>query len=115
MRLGLALPLLLTLFTTFGVAACSPAYVARYNGNNHRVDAPPVAPADVKIVKSRDNLTSGFTELGTYRGKAPSVTEAMDIAKEQCGSHGANLYILDVEPFASGGGFRIEGVCALRD
>ena len=108
MRFALVLPLLLA------ATACSPAYVARYNGTNHRIDAPPVAPANVLVVKSRDNLSSQWTEIGTYRGKAPTVVEAMDIAKEQCGAKGANLYILNVEPYASGGGFRVDGICALR-
>jgi hypothetical protein len=111
MRFGLAFSLLLT---TFAVSACSPAYVSRYNGKNHRIDAPPVAPADVLVVKSRDDLVSSWTELGAYRGKAPTVNEAMDMAKEQCGANGANLYILNVEPYASGGGFRVDGICALR-
>jgi hypothetical protein len=111
MRLGPALSLMIV---SFGLSACSPAYVSRYNGTNHRLDAPPVAPADVRIVKSRDNLTSEWTEVGAYRAKAPTVAEAMDMAKEQCGANGANLYILNVEPYASGGGFRVDGICALR-
>lgn len=113
MRHGPTLPLLV--LVTLGASACSPAYVSRYNGTNHRTDAPPVAPADVKIVKSRDDLVSAWTELGAYRGKAPTVTEAMDMAKEQCGANGADLYILDVEPYASGGGFRVDGICARRE
>jgi hypothetical protein len=112
MRLALTLPLLVA---SFAVSACSPAYVTRYNGTNHRLDAPPVAPTEVKVAKSRDEITSSWTELGAYRGKAPTVAEAMDIAKEQCGANGANLYILNVEPYASRGGFFVDGICVLRD
>lgn len=114
MRLRTCLAPCVALAAIFGLAACSPAYVSRYKGTNHKISAPPVAPREVKVVKSRDDLVSSFTELGVYRGKAPTVEEAMEMAKEQCGANGADLFILNVEPYASENGFRVDGVCALR-
>jgi hypothetical protein len=72
----------------------------------------PIPAAKVAVARNREAVGKPVTELGGYRGKAPSVTEAMDAAKAECGRHGADFFILNVEPFASDGGYKVDGVCA---
>jgi hypothetical protein len=96
------------------VVGCSFAYKSMYKETNHSLHPKPVAAADVKVVKSKDDLTSSFTELGSYKGHAPTVKEAMDAAKQECGAHGADLYILATEPFQSENVWKVEGVCAVK-
>ena len=62
----------------------------------------------------RPTWSSQWVELGIYRGKAPTVKEAMTTAKSECGKHGANLYVLNVEPFQDGGGWKVDGVCGRK-
>lgn len=97
------------------VAGCSPAYSSLYKETNHKVHPSPVAAKDVKVVKSRESLKSAWTELGIYRGQAPTVKEAMTTAQQQCGSHGANLYVLNTEPFQSETVWKVDGVCGRLD
>ena len=68
-------------------------------------------PGD-RTVQARDDLTRTWTELGSYKGNAPTVREAMDAAKQMCGSYGADLFILNAPPFASEGVFKVDGICA---
>ena len=103
---------LLALTASVGLAGCSAAYVSSYKQTNHSFRPAPTKPKNVRVVKSRDDLDSEYTELGLYRGKAPTVKEAMATAKQMCADKGANLYILNTEPFASDGGFRVDGICA---
>jgi hypothetical protein len=91
---------------------CAMAYKSSYRETNHDLHPQPVAAAKVKVVKSRDELTRTWTELGSYKGNAPTVREAMDAAKQMCGQYGADLFILNVPPFASEGVFKIDGICA---
>ena len=56
-----------TLVLAFAVAGCSFAYKSMYKETNHSLHPAPVASADVKVVKSKDELTSSFTELGSYK------------------------------------------------
>ncbi len=106
--------LIVCLMTLVAAPACGSAYKSFYKKTNDDLAPAPVAPAEVKVVKSRDDLTSGWTELGIFRGKAPTVKEAMDMAKRECGRAGANYYILNVEPFQSEGGWKIDGICAAK-
>ncbi len=89
------------------------AYKSSYRQTNFDLQPQAVPTAKVKVVKSKDNLTNAYTELGIYRGRAPTVKEAMDVAKNQCGREGGELYILNVEPYESGGTWNIDGVCAV--
>lgn len=97
------------------VSGCSPAYSSLYKETNHKDHPAPVAAKNVKIVKSRDNLTSAWTELGIYRGRAPTVKEAMTTAQQQCGSHGGNVYVLNTEPFQSENVWKVDGICGRLD
>ena len=103
--------LTLALIASMGLAGC--AYKSSYRQTNFDTQTKPVPPKKVKVVKGKDNLVSGFTELGIYRGRAPTVQEAMDTAKNQCGNEGGELYILNVEPYESGGSWNVDGVCAV--
>ena len=94
-------------FTT----AC--AYKGMYKQTNNSVTAAPVSPAKVKVAKSRDAVDREWIEIGSYVGQAPTVKEAMDAAKQECGAHGANFYILNTAPFESEGVWKVDGLCAL--
>lgn len=109
MRSGTAYALFTTLCIT--LAGCSGAYKSYWKQTNFKETPAPVAAQDVRVVKSRDDLSSEWIELGIYRGKAPTVREAMETAKAQCGQNGANLYVLNVEPFESEGGWKVDGIC----
>jgi len=74
--------------------------------------APPVPAAAVKVVRSQADLASPWTQVGSYRGSAPSVQEAMDAAKQRCGQAGAEFFILSQDPYAKGRTFRVQGICA---
>jgi len=93
-------------------SGCAMAYKSSYRETNSSLDPKPVPAAKVKVVKSRDELVREWTELGTYKGNAPTVREAMDAAKQMCGQYGADLFILNVPPFASEGVYKIDGICA---
>ncbi|MBK6919093.1 MAG: hypothetical protein IPH07_16985 [Deltaproteobacteria bacterium] len=97
------------------LTGCATAYSSFYKETNHKLHPAPIAAKDVRVVKSRDDLKSAWTELGVYRGHAPTVAEAMDAAKQQCGSHGADLYILNTAPFQSEASWKVDGVCGRRD
>ncbi len=108
-RIGSAISL--ALIASMGLAGC--AYKSSYRQTNFDVQTQAVPSAEVKVVKSKDDLVSAYTELGIYRGRAPTVKEAMDVAKNQCGREGAELYVLNVEPYESGGTWNVDGVCAV--
>ena len=108
-------PALVTSFLALAmlvVSGCATAYSSLYKETNHQLHPTPVPAKNVKVVKSRDDLSSAFTELGVYRGHAPTVKEAMDEAKLQCGNAGANLYILNTPPFQSESSWKVDGICA---
>ncbi|MBC8071449.1 MAG: hypothetical protein IAG13_24190 [Deltaproteobacteria bacterium] len=111
MRLPLSSCLALVVLVSSG---CASAYSSLYKETNHQLHPAPVAAKDVRVVKSRDDLSSAWTELGVYRGHAPTVNEAMETAKQQCGNAGANYYILNTEPFQSEGSWKVDGVCAVK-
>jgi hypothetical protein len=96
------------------VTGCSPAYSSLYKQTNNKTAAP-VAAKDVKVVKSREDLKRAWTEVGVYRGHAPTVKEAMAAAQQQCGAHGANVYVLNTEPFQSEASWKVDGVCGRFD
>ena len=108
---SLASVLTLALVASSSLAGC--AYKSSYRQTNFDVQTQPVPQDKVKVVKQGEDLTSNYTEIGLYRGRAPTVREAMDVAKNQCGREGAELYILNVEPYESGGVWHIDGVCAV--
>ena len=108
---SLASVLTLALVASSSLAGC--AYKSNYRQTNFDVQTQPVPQAKVKVVKSKDDLVTPYTEIGLYRGRAPTVKEAMDVAKNQCGREGAELYVLNVEPYESGGVWNVDGVCAV--
>ncbi len=93
-------------------SGCASAYSSLYKETNHQLHPAPVAAKDVKVVKAREDLSRSFTELGVYRGHAPTVKEAMDAAKQQCGNAGADVYILNTAPFQSENSWKVDGICA---
>lgn len=95
------------------VSGCATAYSSLYKETNHQLHPKPVAAKNVKVVKSRDDLTRSFTELGVYRGHAPTVKEAMETAKQQCGNAGADAYILNTPPFQSENTWKVDGICVV--
>ncbi|MFO0637398.1 MAG: hypothetical protein U0168_31620 [Nannocystaceae bacterium] len=109
--------LLSSALVLFALAAsgCASAYSSLYKETNHSLHPAAVAAKDVKVVKERDDLKRAWTELGVYRGHAPTVAEAMETAKQQCGSHGANLYVLNTAPFQSENHWKVDGVCGRFD
>lgn len=112
MRHRLALATLLSASTL--LAGCAVNYKSFYRETNRDLHPKPVAAAKVKVVKSRDDLRAGWTELGNYEGHAPTVKEAMDAAKSSCGRAGADYFILNVEPFESRGVWKVDGICAAK-
>ena len=107
----LASVLTLALVASSSLLGC--AYKSSYRQTNFDVQTQPVPQAEVKVVKSKDDLTSAYTEIGTYVGRAPTVKEAIDVAKNQCGREGAELYVLNVEPYESAGAWKVDGACAV--
>jgi hypothetical protein len=95
-------------------SGCASAYSSLYKETNHQLHPAPVAAKNVRVVKSRDDLSSAWTELGVYRGHAPTVKEAMSTAQQQCGNAGANYYILNTEPFQSESSWKVDGICAVK-
>lgn len=91
---------------------CASAYSSMYKQKDGSFAAKPVPAKNVKVVKSRDDLVSSWVEVGSYNGHAPTVKEAMEAAKQQCGTAGANLFILNTPPFASENRWKVDGVCA---
>ena len=110
-RPRIASVLTLALVASSSLVGC--AYKSSYRQTNFDVKTQPVPQDKVKVVKSKDDLSSAYTEIGNYAGKAPTVKEAIDVAKNQCGREGAELFILNVEPFESGGAWKVDGVCAV--
>jgi hypothetical protein len=109
-----AYALFTALTLSLALGGCASAYKSYWKQTNFKQTPAPVKAKNVKVVKSRDNLTSQWVELGIYRGKAPTVKEAMTTAKAECGKHGANLYVLNVEPFQSNGGWKVDGTCGRK-
>ncbi|MCA9650571.1 MAG: hypothetical protein H6712_16430 [Myxococcales bacterium] len=94
--------------------ACAGPYRSFYRETNHQLHPAPIPAEQVKVVKSADDLTSEWTEVGIYRGHAPTVNEAMQAAQGSCGKAGAELFILNTPPFEAGGLWKLDGFCAAR-
>ncbi len=112
MRRSHALVLSLTAAALLG--GCATAYKSYYRETNHKLEPAPVPAEKVKVVKSADDLQSAWTEIGAYRGHAPTVKEAMDKAKELCGKAGSEFFILHTEPYEARGVWKVDGLCAAR-
>ncbi|HFE45253.1 MAG TPA: hypothetical protein ENJ18_07125 [Nannocystis exedens] len=84
-----------------------------FNGNGTGV---PVDPGQVQVVRSKDDLTEPYKELGTAKAKAATADDALDLAKQHCGrTGGGDLLILNTEPFQSGSVWRVDAICAKSD
>jgi len=94
-----------------GLAGCT--YTSFYSQSSP--SRPPIAPHAVKVVRTRADLVTPWSELGHYRGSAPSVAQAIDGAKQKCAQSGAEFFILNTEPYQSGRKFRVDGICAANE
>jgi len=112
MRRSLALLTCLTAASLLG--GCATAYKSFYKETDHKTKPAPVAPAQVKVVKSADDLEQAWSEIGIYRGHAPTVQEAIETAQGKCGQAGANFYILHTEPYEARGVWKVDGICAIK-
>jgi hypothetical protein len=112
MRHSLALVAILS--GTAQLGGCATAYKSFYRETDHQLEPKPVHPEKVLVVESAHDLATPWSELGTYEGHAPTVKEAMDTAKRECGRAGADFFILDVEPFESRGVWNVNGLCAAK-
>ena len=104
---------LLTLAATLCLtsSACTVPYKSMYK-ETQRSPAGPVDPAKVNVARSREAVDKPVTEIGTYRGQAPTTVEAIEGAQRECGRHGADFFILNTPPFSSEGVWKVDGVCA---
>ena len=104
----------LALVAAVGLAGC--AYKSTYRRTNFETDPKPVPAQRVKVARSAGDLVSQYTVLGSYSGRAPTVKEAMDSAKQWCGHNGGDLYVLEHDPEQGAfGRYNVDGSCALID
>jgi len=100
---------LAVLFATTGCA-----YSSFYKQTEYDVQPKPVSAKNVKIVRRAEDLSTEWTKLGEYSGKAPTIAEAMQAAQSRCGQAGSHFYILSNDPEPTGGGVRVSGACAVK-
>lgn len=112
MRRSLALVTILSAASL--LSGCATAYKSFYRETDHQTKPAPVAAEQVRVVKAAADLSTPWSELGTYRGHAPTVKEAMDAAKRACGKAGADFYILHTDPYEARGVWKVDGICAMR-
>jgi len=110
MRRSFALITCLTAASLLG--GCASAYKSFYRETEHKTKPAPVAPQNVRVVKSADDLEQSWIELGLYKGHAPTVNEAMEAAQVACGKAGADFFILYTEPYAARDVWKVDGFCA---
>ncbi|MEZ4385506.1 MAG: hypothetical protein R3A79_29540 [Nannocystaceae bacterium] len=104
--------LLPALALALALPACGGAS-GSFRGNGTGV---PVDPGQVRVINSKDDLSEPYKELGTARAKGPTAADAVDIAKQHCGSSGGgDLLIMNTEPFQSGSVWRVDATCAKSD
>ncbi|MCA9706608.1 MAG: hypothetical protein KDK70_12215 [Myxococcales bacterium] len=96
------------------LTGCATAYKSFYRETDHKTKPAPVPAAQVKVVKSKEDLEQAWTEIGTYKGHAPTVKEAMEAAQSACGSAGADFFILYTEPYEAHGVWKVDGFCAAK-
>jgi len=112
MRPSLALVTILSAAALLG--GCASDYGCFYRELDHELQPRPVRPDEVAVMRSAGDLVTPWTALGSYEGHAPTVKEAMDAARRECGRAGADYFILDVEPFESRRSWYVHGVCAAK-
>lgn len=98
---------------SLGLGGC--AYKSFYRQTDFKTQTQPTTPDQVRVVKSKDNLSREWAELGNYRGRAPTLKEAMETAKKTCAEQGANLYVLYVEAYQSSSGWNVDGACGYAE
>ncbi|MEM9463623.1 MAG: hypothetical protein AAGF11_56320 [Myxococcota bacterium] len=96
------------------LSGCATAYKSFYRETDHRTKPAPVPAQDVRVVKSKDDLEQAWSEIGTYRGHAPTVKEAMEAAKNACGNAGSDFFILYTDPYEARGVWKVDGICAIK-
>lgn len=100
----------LALFFVVGLSTAGCTYSSFYSQS-----APsrrPLPPHAVKVVRSQADLVTPWSQLGRYRGTAPTVVQAIDGAKQKCAQAGAEFFILNTDPYPAGRRFRVDGICA---
>ena len=112
MRHSLAFITILSAATLLG--GCASDHRSFYRETNRMLQPRPVPPNEVEAVAYAGDLATPWTELGRYEGHAPTVKEAIDAAKRECGRAGADYLILDIEPFESRGVWNVIGRCAAK-
>ena len=91
------------------LSGCATAYKSYYRETDHQSKPKPVAAEKVKVVKSADDLNTAWSEIGLYRGHAPTVKEAIEAAQRACGKAGADFFILYTEPYEARGVWMVDG------
>ena len=105
-----------SLLSALALALVLPACGGTSGGFRGDGTGVPVAASQVQVVHSKDDLSEPYKELGVARAKAPSAEEAVDLAKQHCGSSGGgDLLIMNTEPFQSGSVWRVDATCAKSD
>jgi len=102
----------LSLSSALALSACAGGVSGSFRGNGGNA-GPPVAPASVKVVASKADMTAAYTELGIAKGSAPTAQEAVDQAKIHCGRAGGTYLILNTPPFQSGNSWAADATCAV--
>ncbi|MCA9689222.1 MAG: hypothetical protein KC636_06405 [Myxococcales bacterium] len=93
------------------LAGCGGGVSGMFKGSG--TTYPPVDPAAVKVVESKELMTESYVELGVARGKAPTAQQAVDAAKFHCAQRGGgNLLIMNTAPFQSDGRWSVDATCA---
>lgn len=100
----------LSLSSALALSACAGGVSGSFRGNGTQGLAP-VAPANIKVVASKADLTGNYTELGIAKGSAPTAQQAVDQAKNHCGQHGGNLLVMNTQPFQSGSSWSVDASC----
>ena len=105
-----------SLLSALALALALPACGGTSGGFRGDGTGVPVAASQVQVVNSKDDLSEPYKELGTARAKAPSAEDAVELAKEHCGTGGGgDLLIMNTEPFQSGSVWRVDATCAKSD
>ena len=101
----------LSLSSALALSACAGGVSGSFRGNGTQGLAP-VAPANIKVVASKADLTGNYTELGIAKGSAPTAQQAVDQAKFHCAQHGGTYLIMNTPPFQSGSSWAADATCA---
>jgi len=102
-------------FASLLLALTLPACAHKsYYKETNKLQPAAVAADKVTVFSGASEVRRNYVELGRYRGKAPSVKEAVDAAKAACGKAGGTMLIHSKLPYKAGErGYKVEAVCAV--